>query len=392
MRITTIPLSLDKLLEGQMHFMSDRGFDVCMVSDDGNNVEKLVKREGCPHYVVPMTRTISPYKDLVSLYKMIKLIKRMKPDIIHTHTPKAGIIGMLAAFLTRIPIRMHTVAGLPLMEAQGAKKALLVLVERLTYACATFVYPNSLRLKDYITDNRFTNNEKVKVIGRGSSNGINTEHFSLTDELISKAAGIRREYNIPETDLAFIFIGRIVKDKGINELIHVFKKLSDKYSHIKLLLLGPFEDGLDPVDEDVKNIIDTNNAIVHVGYKDDVRPYVAASDVLVFPSYREGFPNVPMQCACLNLPCIVTDINGCNEIIEDGINGLVIPAKDENSLQVAMERMITDQVFRSACSAVAREMITTRYRRENIWEELLREYKSLLGENGKRQFVNERTV
>ena len=392
MRITTVPISLDKLLEGQMRFMSDKGFDVCMVSDNGDNVAKLVKREGCPHYVVPMTRTINPYKDLISLYKMIKLIRKIRPDIIHTHTPKAGIIGMLAAWLTRTHIRMHTVAGLPLMEASGKKKSLLVLVEKLTYTCATSVYPNSFRLKDYIIDNRFTDQQKVRVIGGGSSNGINTEHFSLTDELITKAAEIRSEHHIAKTDLVFIFIGRVVKDKGINELIRAFDKLTGKYNHIRLLLVGPFEDGLDPVDNDVKSTINMNHAIVHVGYKDDVRPFVAASDVLVFPSYREGFPNVPMQCACLNLPCIVTDINGCNEIIDDGVNGLVIPAKDEDKLQTAMERMITDEAFRAACSAVAREMITTRYRRENIWEELLKEYKSLLEKTCKRQFTYERIV
>lgn len=392
MRITTVPISLDKLLEGQMRFMSDKGFDVCMVSDNGDNVAKLVKREGCPHYVVPMTRTINPYKDLISLYKMIKLIRKIRPDIIHTHTPKAGIIGMLAAWLTRTNIRMHTVAGLPLMEASGKKKSLLVLVEKLTYACATSVYPNSFRLKDYIIDNRFTGQQKVRVIGGGSSNGINTEHFSLTDELITKGAEIRSEHRIAKTDLVFIFIGRVVKDKGINELIRAFDKLTGKYNHIRLLLVGPFEDGLDPVDNDVKSTISTNHSIVHVGYRDDVRSFVAASDVLVFPSYREGFPNVPMQCACMDLPCIVTDINGCNEIIEDGVNGLVIPAKDEDGLKTAMERMITDEAFRATCSVVAREMITTRYRRENIWEELLKEYKSLLEKTCKRQFTYERIV
>ncbi|SFD80811.1 Glycosyltransferase involved in cell wall bisynthesis [Chitinophaga sp. CF118] len=392
MRITTIPLSLDKLLEGQMRFMSENGFEVYMVSENGNNVDKLVKREGCPHYVVPMTRTISPWRDFISLYKMIKLIKRIKPDIIHTHTAKAGIIGMLGALLTRTSIRMHTVAGLPLIEAKGMKKALLVFVEKLTYDCATFIYPNSFRLKDYLIKHGYTDEKKAKVIGRGSSNGINTDYFNLTDDLISKAAALRVEHGIGKTDLVFIFIGRVVRDKGINELISVFKTLTDKHSHIRLLLVGPFEDELNPVDKEVKKIIEKHSAVIHVGYKDDVRPYVAASDVLVFPSYREGFPNVPMQCACLNLPCIVTDINGCNEIIEDGINGLVIPSKDENSLRVAMERMITDEEFRLACSVVAREKITANYSRENIWEELLNEYRLLLGKKGKRQFINERIL
>src|ERR1700749_2632263 len=167
-RITTVPISLEKLLGGQMKFMGQNGFDVTMVSSDTDQKEKLEKKEASPFIAVNMTRTISPFKDLASLFKLIKLFKQLKPDIVHSHTPKAGLLGMMAAWYCRVPVRLHTVAGLPLMEATGAKRSILEQVEKVTYACAGKVYPNSRKLREFILDQKFCKADKVKVIGTGS--------------------------------------------------------------------------------------------------------------------------------------------------------------------------------------------------------------------------------
>jgi len=255
-----------------MKYMSENGFTVYMISSPGNNIKALEKKENCQFIEVKMYRLISPFKDVVSLYKLIKVIKKIKPSIVHTHTPKAGLLGMLTAWFCRVPVRMHTVAGLPLMETKGIKKQVLILVEKITYACANFVYPNSFALKEYIQHNKFTSSKKLKVIANGTSNGIDTDYFKKTTEVLKNSDKIKNESRILPTDIVFIFIGRIVKDKGINELVQAFDQLNAKYNFIKLLLVGPFEDDLDPIEKTSREIIASNKNIITTGLIDDVRP------------------------------------------------------------------------------------------------------------------------
>lgn len=373
-RITTVPISLEKLIAGQMKFMANHGFNVCMVSSNFDGVEELELKENAKFIPLEMARAIAPITDLVSLVNMIRLIRKLQPTIVHTHTPKAGLIGMLASWLTSVPIRLHTVAGLPLMEEKGLKRFILNQVEKLTYACATKVYPNSKNLEKFILDQGFTNPNKLKVIGNGSSNGINTSLFTKSKIVLETANELVIRYNIKPTDFVFIFIGRLVKDKGIEELVYAFDHLVKKYPAIKLLLVGSEESELDPLSNSCLNIIHNNSAIIAVGFQNDVRPYLALAKVLAFPSYREGFPNVPMQAGCFDLPCIVTDINGCNEIIIEGLNGLIIPVKDTTALQNAMEKMLCDTNLFEAMADKARLMIVERYEQEKVWKLILNEY------------------
>jgi glycosyltransferase involved in cell wall biosynthesis len=278
-----------------------------------------------------MTRKITPFRDLASLFGLIKVIRRFRPDIVHTHTPKAGLLGMLAAWICRVPVRMHTVAGLPLMETSGFLQRLLIFTEQITYACATGVYPNSSGLKQYIQENITT--KSMRMIGRGSSNGIDTTFFKPTPELEAAAQHLRNKYHITDKDVVFSFVGRLVKNKGIGELVKAFKKLAT-YSgrpgegKIFLLLVGPFEQELDPLDAEDYKFLHENPQIVLAGFQSDVRPWIMASDIFVFPSYREGFPNVVMQASCLEVACVVSDINGCNEIIRHESTGLIGKPKD----------------------------------------------------------------
>ncbi|MFI5451856.1 glycosyltransferase family 4 protein [Pedobacter sp. UC225_61] len=379
-RITTVPLSLQKLIAGQMKYMSEHGFKVTMISSDFEGKDQLSADEQAEFIPVNMTRTISPFADLKSLYQLIKVFRKLKPQIVHTHTPKAGLLGMLASFITGVPIRLHTVAGLPLMETKGAKRKILALVEQLTYTCATKVYPNSSNLKEFIIQEKFTKTDKLKVIGNGSSNGINTKAFQRTDEVMQKATALGQQYGILPTDFTFVFVGRLVKDKGIEELVQAFHLLAVKYPDLKLLLVGPEEKELDPLSSQCLEIINTNKAIIAVGYQNDVKPYLALSKALVFPSYREGFPNVPMQAGCFNLPAIVTNINGCNEIIIEGENGLIIPAKDSNALRSAMESLYLDRNSYYYMAAQARTMIVDRYEQQKVWDLILAEYQLHLKE------------
>lgn len=371
-RVTTVPISLNILLDGQLKFMSSY-FDVTAVSSSGKCFEEIKEKQGVNCVKIEMTRKITPFKDIIALLKFIEFFYKEKPYIVHTHTPKAGILGMLAAWITRVPNRLHTVAGMPLLVATGHKRELLNLVEKITYACATKVYPNSFVMKQIIIDNKLTKENKLKVIANGSSNGIDTSYFDRTEE-VEKASLklVKKNY------FTFIFIGRVVKDKGINELVNAFNRLTAELNNIRLIIVGPMENDLDPILPKTKDLIKTNNNIEFMGYQEDVRPFFSASDALVFPSYREGFPNVVMQAGAMGLPSIVTDINGCNEIIIDGKNGIIIPPKDEKALYDAMKLFVTDKDMVLTMASKARKMIQDRYEQSMVWRAILKEYQSLL--------------
>lgn len=376
-RITTVPISLKLLLKGQLRFMQEHGFEVIGISSNEPELQDVHQKEGVSVIALAMTRTISPLKDLKSLWIFYRLCRKEKPLIVHAHTPKAGIVAMFGARLANVPIRLHTVAGLPLMEVTGLKRRVLDAVEKLTYRCATRVYPNSQGLYRFIIDHNLTSADKLKVLGSGSSNGIDTSYFNTNQVTEEQKAELKRELNISPTDFVFLFVGRLVGDKGINELVEAFSKMQGY--NTKLLLVGLLEADLDPLKEETLHEIDLNPNIITVGFQKEVRPYFAISDTLVFPSYREGFPNVVMQAGAMELPSIVSNINGCNEIIIEGENGMIIPSKDSEALLNAMSLLREDKCLYQKLRCNSRKLIESRYQQSVVWEAILQEYREQLG-------------
>lgn len=374
-RITTIPLSLKILIRGQMKFIASNGFDVICASSQGPEIKEVEDYERCKHYVLPLTRKLTPLKDLIALYKTYVFFKKENPLIVHTHTPKAGTIGMIAAKLAGVPHRLHTVAGLPLLEASGNRRRLLNFVEKFTYSCATRIYPNSVGLKEIILQNNFCKSNKLKIIAKGSSNGIDTKYYDLSHISNEYKKKLRGELGINNDDFVFIFVGRLVGDKGVNELVGAFKKLQTPNS--KLLLVGSFEAELDPLQDRTLMEIENNNNIICVGFQNEVRPYYSIANVLVFPSYREGFPNVVLQAGSMGLPCIVSNINGCNEIIIENYNGMIIPVKNTLVIYYAMRKIFKDLDFYNRLKQNSRKRIVENYEQVVVWEAILKEYKSL---------------
>jgi glycosyltransferase involved in cell wall biosynthesis len=375
-RVTTVPISLKVLLEGQHRFMNEH-FEVIGISNPEPELDQVKNEEGIRVIPIAFTRKISPLKDLKSVWQLYCVFKKEKPLIVHTHTPKAGITGMLASYLAKVPLRLHTVAGLPLMEATGTKRKILNFVEKLTYRFATNIYPNSKGLYDFIISEKFTKQEKLKIIGSGSSNGINTAYFNPDLFDTEKNNALKKNLQIPLNNFVFVFVGRLVKDKGINELIEAFSKLSLEKKNTTLLLVGNFENDLDPLLPKTLHLINSLNNIIYVGYQNDVRPYLAISNTLVFPSYREGFPNVVMQAGAMGLPAIVTNINGCNEIITEKKNGIIIILKSSTAIYEAMNTLLSNNDLFHRYSNNARYEITSKYERRYIWESLLQEYQTL---------------
>ena len=374
-RITTVPESLDLLMRGQLGYFRQRGFDVIAISSSGPQVKLITEREQCQHFAIPFTRKITPIKDIISLFRLVLLLHKIKPYIVHTHTPKAGLIGMLASWICRVPVRLHTVAGLPLMEKSGLTKRLLMFTESITYKCAHKIYPNSIGLLKFMEQHFITQANKFSLIGKGSTNGIDTDFFSTQAIDTVLVDSIKARLKLSDDDFVFLFVGRIVKAKGIAELVLAFEKLRLDFPKIQLMLIGNFETDLDPLDEAIQKIINESNAIKMPGFQTDVRPWFQLAHAFVFPSYREGLPNVVMQAASMEVPCIVSDINGCNELIRNDETGWVVPPKNIKELEMAMRDCYLNPAKRQLFKLSARNFIKENYQQAVLWRYLEEEYR-----------------
>lgn len=376
-RTTTVPRSFKELLRGQLQFLSQY-YDVVAVSGNSDSLLEVSDREGVRVVSIEMRRRISIFRDLVSLINMIRLFKKEKPTIVHSITPKAGLLTMLAGKISGVPIRMHTFTGLIFPTRTGLMQKLLIKMDQLLCWAATAVYPEGEGVKNDLINFGVTN-KALKVLANGNVNGIDTDYYCLKQVSRQQKQDLRAELKISDSDFVYIFVGRIVKDKGINELVEAFRMLvNEGNSNLKLILVGNEERELDPLKKETVIEIDTNPNIIAVGYQVDVRPYFAISHCLTFPSYREGFPNVVLQAGAMGLPSIVTNINGCNEIIKNNINGVIIPPYKVDVLKNEMKNMYQNQKMFNVFKSNSRVMVTERYEQLFVWKAILNEYQEAL--------------
>lgn len=369
--ITTVPMSLATLVKGQAKYLSSY-FDVKLVTSFSEKNQEISKAEGVELKSIDMTRQITIIKDLKALIELYKYFKNQKPDIVYTFTPKAGLLGMMASFLSRVPVRIHNIVGMPLMEATGKKFILLKFIERLTYFFSTNLFCNSFGLKKFINEN--LTKKDVKVIAQGSINGVDTEFFKNTKTLDEKEL-IRDKFKIDKKDFVITFVGRIVKDKGINELIEAFINLSKKYNNLKLLLVGDYEEHLNPIKNENKILIDSLDSIITVGFQNDIRDFLSITDLFVLPSYREGLPNSLIEAGSFGIPLLATNINGCNEIIDDGITGILVEKKSAKKLEEGIDKLLEDKELYNSIKLKVRDRIIEKYEQKYFWNELKNEIK-----------------
>ena len=348
--------------------MRAMGYDMVAVTSPGPELDELRDKDGFHCVEVPMERHISIVRDLKSLIKMIRVFRKEKPQVVHSMTPKAGMICMVAAWLTHVPVRIHTFTGLVWPTATGLKRKILMMTDWLTCACATHVIPEGQGVLNDLKNGGITK-KPMRVLGYGNVMGVDMERFSPDRFSVKKDAGV----------FTFVFVGRIVGDKGINELVEAFVRLHDVHKNIRLVLVGNYEHNLDPVSDITRKLIDTNKGIEACGpkYGDGLLQMYVDADCFVMPSYREGFPNTVLEAGAMGLPSIVTDINGSREIIENEKNGLIVPAKDTNALYVAMERMLIDTAIRSIMKQNARQMIKSRFEKNFVQNCQIEFYKSI---------------
>jgi len=399
-RTSTVGTSLNDFCKGFLSELTAEGYDVIGLSSPDAELTELGSRERVRTIGVPMERHIAILKDIKSLWGLYRAFRREKPDMVHSMTPKAGLLCMIAAWMARVPVRIHTFTGLVWPTATGLSRHILKMTDRITCWCATDIIPEGEGVKNDLINGRITR-KPLKVLGYGNVRGIDLDYFkrsasstSSTPSSSSTAEGI-----------TFLFVGRLVGDKGINELVHAFVRIYNDNPDIKLFLVGPKESELDPLATETTNLIENCSGISAVGNQLDVRPWMEQADVLVFPSYREGFPNVVLEAGAMDLPCIVTNINGAREIVVekpaavDGLktlrsvespavvegikicmNGIVVPPRDKDNLEKAMRWMVNHPEERKQMAAAARPWVAAHWEQSFVRQCLKDFYREKLGE------------
>ena len=375
-RASTIPLSLNIFCRDTLREMS-KLYDVVALSSSGDLLDEVEQREGVRAIRIEMERRISPIKDLASLFKIIQVFRKEKPYIVHSMTPKAGLLCMMAAWLTRVPLRIHTFTGLVFPSTTGIKRQILMFTDRITCLCATHVLPEGEGVKNDLQDNHITK-KPMQVLGYGNVRGVDMNYYSRRPDVMDFANKLR-----DESLTTFLFVGRIGKDKGLEELCKAFDLLWKERKNIRLWIVGMDDSQADPITLDTRNLMENHERIEAVGMKRDTEllAYYAAADCFVLPSYREGFPNTVLEAGAFDLPSIVTDINGSREIIIEGENGIIIPTHDTNALYKAMRAMVDNPQQRKAMASKARDLVSTRFEQGYVRQCLFDFYDKIIRES-----------
>lgn len=377
-RMATAPLAIRYLLRGQLSFLKRNGVDIKVVCSSGPLIQEIESYENCKCVTVEMTRAITPFKDFYSLLKLCKLFLEEKPDIVHTNTPKAGLLGMLAAKLIRVPVRLHSVTGIRFMTTKGFKYHVLRLMEKLTYMLSTHVNPEGESLSNYIVQESLCRKDKIIIIGAGSINGVDTTRYNLESLNDVKMDEVKYILDYNQDYKYILFVGRVVKDKGVEELIRVFIKLASLDKSLRLILLGPLEQDLDPISKEIIQAIENSEEIQHIEWTNDVEYYMALATILIHPSHREGFPNVLLQAACLKCPILCSDIVGNIDIVKDGVDGILFKVKDEVQLKEKTLYALENGQLMKEFAEKLRTKVVSLYEIKHVQNELLDTYYNLL--------------
>lgn len=381
MHITTVPGTLLAFFDGQISYMRSRGFRVCAVCSPGESIARIVERDDIDVHRIPMARKISPISDMLALFKLVKLFRRLKPAIVHAHTPKGGFLGMLAAFIARVPVRVFTLHGLRSSGNMSSLKKIIVEIgEAFTCKLAHKVFAVSYGVRDLTLKRKYCNNNKIEVLANGSCNGIDArEKFNPENYTKHDRERIRRQHGISSDSFVLCFVGRIVKDKGIEELIDAWQVLRNDFDNFYLMALGVCEE-IDPIRAETREILKQDDRIIMPGRVQNIPEYYNAVDLVVLPTYREGFPYVPLESGAMNLCVVGTNVIGCNEVIVDGETGILVEPQDSVDLYDAIKKLIGDEQLRNKFGKAARERVLKDFSQEVIWQYLENRYRELLDE------------
>lgn len=379
--MTTVPVSLG-FLAGRPGYLRRHGFDVHALASPGPDLDAFGAREDVPVHPVPMLRQISPFRDLVALYRLAGVLRVIDPSIVHAGTPKGGLLGMLSAWLSRVPVRVYTIYGFPHMTESGLKRLLLLWSERVSCRLAHQVYSVSHSIRQVAISDRICSPDRISVLGGGSINGVDAWSAFNPDRIAADGLRSLRQFlGIPEGAPVIAFVGRIARDKGIAELLAAWNIVRARHRSAHMMLVGDMDER-DPAARAGLRAQDDDDRLHLPGHVGNVAEMLAMADIIVLPTYREGFPNVLLEAAAMAKPVVATLIPGCIDAVADGVTGTLVPPKDATALAGAIDRYLTDPELRARHGQAGRERVLRDFRQEDIWEALHTEYVRLLTERG----------
>ena len=368
-------------LQGQLQYFQDKGFDVTVLCPERRKGEwEVAQPQGVPIIDVPMDREIAPPRDLVSLWRLWRIMRTIRPAVTNVGTPKAGLLGGFAAWLNRVPCRFYTLHGLRFETSRGIRRRLLIYAERLACRFAHRVVCVSQSVREKAIAFGLTSLDRTVVFGSGSCNGVDASRFTATPERVNRAAGLRYQFGIPAQAPVLLFVGRLTSDKGIPELVRAFLKLGNQFPDLHLLLAGCFEDE-DPLPIDTRKCLETHPRVVFAGPVQDIATYYAIADVVVLPSHREGLPTVILEAQAAGKPVVGASVTGIVDVVVDGEIGLLFPVGDVPALIETLARLITDKTLASKLGRAGQDQVKRNFQQEQVWEALHREYLGVLRMN-----------
>lgn len=364
--VATVPIYIRTFLRGEIEYLKSRGFEVHCLCSPGDLVDDLTEAMQVPIHQVELSRHITPIRDLVSLLKVWRIMWSIRPHIVHSHTPKGGLLGTIAAWLAGVPVRVYTISGLPFVTAKGLKRAILIGTERISCLLANQVLCISRSNRDIVVSEGLCPPDKVNVLLHGSIAGTDADgKFSpcRSGESVRQAT-LSRLGILPDA-IVLGFVGRIVRDKGVVELVEAWQFLREEYPNLHLLVVGHFEEK-DPVPAETEAILHRDPRVHLTGFTDDTPSYYASMDVFIHPTYREGFGEVQIEAAAMSLPVVASRVPGCVDAVQDGVTGTLVPPGDSRALTNAIRLYLNNDELRHQHGEAGRSRVLRDFRTEDI--------------------------
>lgn len=368
-------------LRGQAKYLKENGFEVFLFSPKGDGLKEFGQTEGCVIIEIPYKREISLIEDIRCLFLTIKYLNKIKPNIVNAGTPKSGLICMMASNILGIKNRIFTLRGLrSTAEPEGNKKKIVELMEKLTHNLANYVISITPSMASYAIENNILSENKTIILAKASSNGINTNRFNPKNKNSEKVNQLKNEFGINNNDFIVGFVGRVVKSKGVEEIYKSYKVLKEKYTNLKLLIVGPIEYTSDSVDNNILQEMEADPNVILTGQRKEVEFFYQLMSVFTLPShnFREGFGNVAMEASASGIPIIVTRGAGCQDAVLDSFTGMLIDPINQFQLKEAIEKYICDAELINNHGSNGVKYANDFFKNEIIWEAQVNFYNKLL--------------
>lgn len=382
--IATSPLFLN-FFRGQITYLRERGIEVSIICSPGELLEAFMHKEQVPGYGVEMPRRITPFRDVIALIQLVRILRKVRSHIVHANTPKGGLLGMISAWLCRVPVRIYHIRGLPFLTASGWKRRVLRWSEKIACRLAHSVLCVSHSVRQIVVQDGLCAEDKIRVLASGSGQGVDADgRFNPARFSEEAQRTLRSVLHIPDEATVIGYVGRVVRDKGMEELAEAWTQLRERYPDLHLLLVGDYEPQ-DPVPDPVRRLFSDDPRVILTGWVSDTAPYYALMDVLVLPSYREGFPNTPLEASAMCVPVVATRIPGCVDAVVDNLTGVLVPVRDAQALAEAIDRYIRHPDLRLQHGRAGRERVLRDFRQEVLRQALYEHYHSLMQEKTYRE-------